>query len=329
MAVNETLAIGIDIGATNTKVGLVCIGAPVRILEIEQFPTDLRGKDPTSFLAQTNAIVERYAGGRHLQRIGVALCSLINADRTGAFLSVNAPALNHLNMKATLEGRFDCPVQVMNDVNAYALAEYVMGAGQGTQRLLCLALGTGVAIACLHQGQPIETWAGVPADAARIILDPAAEVTCKAHVRGSAEALCGTANIVRLAERRYGTELLTPHEVITAAREGDPRAGQVMAEIGRHVGHLLALLSPVFFPQRILLTGGTAEAGEPLLQAVRKRYAQMIGDYMSNLALLETGTATPVEIVKGALGPEAAVIGAVLPGAKNPHTKKPSNKGNL
>ena len=201
----------------------------------------------------------------------------------------------------------------MNDVNAYALAEYTLGAGQGAQRLLCLALGTGVAIACLHHGRMIETWAGVPADAARIILDPSSEVTCNGNVRGSAEALCGTANIARLAKLRYGIDTLTPREVISAARNGDPLAAQVMAEIGGHVGHLLALLSPVFFPQRILLTGGTAEAGEPLLRAVRERYAGMIGDYMANLALMETGVATPVEIHKGALGPEAAVIGAVLP----------------
>jgi glucokinase len=311
--VSETLAIGIDIGATNTKIGLVCIGTSTRILELEQIPTDLRADDPTPFLVRANAVVEQYARGERLQRIGVALCSLINADHSGAFLSVNAPALNHLDIKAAFENRFGYPVQVMNDVNAYTLAEYHLGAGRGAQRLLCLALGTGLAIACLHQGRLIETWAGVPADAARIILDPTSEVACNAHVRGSAEALCGTANIVRLAERYYGANLPTPREVITAAREGDPRAGQVMAEIGGYVGHLLALLSPVFFPHRILLTGGTAEAGEPLLRAVRERYAALIGDYMANLSLLETGTARPVEICKGALGPEAAVIGTVLP----------------
>jgi glucokinase len=313
--VSEAFAIGIDIGATNTKIGLVDIGTPARILALEQIPSDLRGTDPAPYLAGVYEIIERLAPARP-QRIGVSLCSLINADHTGAFLSVNAPALDQLNIQFAFASRYGCPVQVMNDVCAYALAEYALGAGRGVQRLLCVALGTGLAIASIHGGRLVETWAGVPADAARIILDPLAEVTCKAHVRGSAEALCGTASIVRLAERRYGTDVITPREVITASREGDPLAAQVMSEIGRHVGHLLALLSPVFFPQRILLTGGTAEAGEPLLGAVRERYAAMIGDYMAYLAQLETGRAVPVEICKGSLGPEAAVIGAVL---ESPH----------
>jgi glucokinase len=313
--VAEELAIGIDIGATNTKIGLVCRGASTRIIDHEQLPTDLRNDNPAPFLSALSEIIERIIGQEPIQRIGISLCSLINADHSGAFLSVNAPALNHLNIKAVFEERFGCPVQVMNDVNAYSLAEYTLGAGRGAQRLLCLALGTGLAIACINQGRLIETWAGVPADAARIILDPAAEVMCNGGVRGSAEALCGTANITRLAKMRYGKDAFTPREVITASRAGDPLAGQVMAEIGGHVGHLLALLSPIFFPQRILLTGGTSEAGEPLLRAVRERYAALIGDYMANLALTETGAAMRVEICKGALGPEAAVIGAVLPGA--------------
>ena len=101
-------------------------------------------------------------------------------------------------------------------------------------------------------------------------------------------------------------------DVITGSRTGDPRAGQVMAQIGFHVGHLLALLSPVYFPQRILITGGTAEAGAPLFEAVRRRYTAMIGDFMTTLAELDSGEARPVEIQKAALGPEAAVIGAVL-----------------
>jgi predicted NBD/HSP70 family sugar kinase len=100
--------------------------------------------------------------------------------------------------------------------------------------------------------------------------------------------------------------------VISAAREdSDPRASAVMAEIGRSVGHLLAILSPIFFPQRIVITGGTAEAGEAFFQAIRDRYHKLIGPFMTSLAELATGTPRQVEIVKGRLGPDAAILGAV------------------
>lgn len=304
------LAIGIDVGATNTKIGLV--NSSAEIVDHQIIASDLGAHDQTAFLAATGRIVAHYLRGNQVNGIGISLCSLINEEHTGASLSVNAPALNHLNIKAAFESRFGCLAQVINDVNAYALAEYHYGAGQGTQRLLCSAVGTGVAIASIINGRLIETWGGVAADAARVILDPSADVFCNGKVRGSAEALCGTAHLLRLAQAGYGRDGCTAHDVVTASRQGsDPIASRIMAELGGHVGHLLAILSPIFFPQKILVTGGISEAGDPFFNAIRERYADLIGDYMTNLALLETGIARPVEICKGALGPEAAIIGAV------------------
>ena len=304
----DTFAVGIDIGATNTKIGLVDSSA--RIVDHHTIPSHLDTADPAPFLARVNAVVEQYTSRYPVKGIGVALCSLVNDEHTGALLAVNAPALNHVNIQQAFETRFGCPVQVLNDVVSYAIAEYCCGAGQGVKRLLCLALGTGLAIAALINGRVMETWGGVSADAARIILEPGAEVRCKAGIQGAAEALCGTAHVERLARARYSRENVTAREVIAASREGsDPAACQVMAEIGGHVGHLLAILSPVYFPQRIVITGGTAEAGEPLFQAIQERYTRLIGDYMTSLSVLETGEARPVEIWKARLGPEAAIIG--------------------
>ena len=315
------LAIGIDIGGTNTKIGLV--DASAQLLDYQVVRSDLMGDDPAPFVAAMSGIVERYLQAYPVAGIGFSLCSLVNAERSGAFLSVNAPALNYLNIKAVFESRFGRPVQVLNDVNAYALAEYHFGAGQGSKRLLCVAVGTGVAVAAIIDGRMIETWGGVAADAARIILDPGAEVVCNGNVRGSAEALCGSANLLRLARQAYAQDAyardayarddITAREVIAAAKEeSDPIARQVMATIGNHLGHLLAILSPIFFPHRIVITGGTSEAGDPLFGAIRERYSALIGEYMANLSLLETGAAHPVDIRKGALGPEAAIIGAVF-----------------
>lgn len=310
-----TYAVGIDIGATNTKIGLVKFSAPAaaHIVAQRTIPSRLHGPSAEPFVDDIAGAVWQVAERAPISRVGVSLCSLINAKHTGAFLSVNAPALNHYDIKAACEARFGCPVRVMNDVNAYALAEFHYGAGQGVQRLLCIALGTGLAIACINDGRLLETWAGVCADAARIILDPSSGVACNAGVRGSAEALCGTTHIVRLAQRCYGREDVTAREVITASRSGDdPTAASVMAEIGGHVGHLAAILSPIFFPQRIVITGGTSEAGDALFTAIRTRYASLIGDYMANLAHFETDASRPVEIIKGALGPEAAILGSVI-----------------
>jgi glucokinase len=308
----DAFYIGIDVGATSTK---VCLVTPVgQIREYQTIPSNLRKPTPDSFLEDVNTIVARLIQNHPVDGIGIALCSLVNQDHSGAFLSVNAPALNNLNIKRAFEKRFGLPVRVINDVNAFALAEYHLGAGRDTHRMLCLALGTGLAVSALINGQVIELWGGVAADAARIILDPNSTRSCQAGVFGSAEALLGTAYIEDRARELYGRQYITAHQVITAAREvQDPIACQVMSEVGQHAGHLLALLSPVFFPERIIITGGTAQAGESLFSAVRERYQALIGAYFSKLIYLETGLAGQcVEIVKGMLGPDAATIGAVL-----------------
>jgi glucokinase len=306
---DNNLAIGIDVGATNTKIGLV--ESSGKILEHRIIPSELHSQDPALFLNASGAIVSQFLSQRVVKGIGISLCSIINEAKTGVLLSVNAPALAGLNVRQAFEDRFGLPVQVSNDVGAFALAESHYGAGKGMRRVLCLGLGTGLAIAAVIDGCILETWGGISADAARMVLEPNADVHCKAGVRGSAEALCGVANIERLARQAYRREDVSAREVIEASRAGDVLAGQVMAQIGGYAGHLLALLSPIFFPQRILITGGTAEAGDPLFAAVRRRYETLIGDYMTNLAQLDTGKKHPVEILKAALGPEAAVIGAV------------------
>jgi glucokinase len=307
---DDELAVGIDIGASYTKIGLV--NSAGVILEHRTIPSELQSDDPSVFLTASEAVVSQLLAHRTVKGIGISLCSIVNEAHTGVLLSVNAPALAGLNIRQAFADRFDLPVQVSNDVAAYALAESRFGAGQGVRRVLCLGLGTGLAIAAVIDGRVYETWGGISADAGRIILEPESNICCKAGVRGSAEALCGMANIERLARSIYGQENISARDVIAGSRSGDQRAGQVMVQIGLHVGHLLALLSPVYFPQRILITGGTAEAGVPLFEAARRRYAALIGDFMTTLGQLESGEPRPVEIEKAALGPEAAVIGAVI-----------------
>ena len=248
---DSEFAIGIDVGATNTKIGLV--DASGELLEHHVIPSDLQSHDPALFLNASGAIVAQFLSQRVVKGIGISLCSIINEEKTGVLLSVNAPALAGLNVRQAFEDRFSLPVQISNDVGAFALAESRFGAGKGIRRVLCLGLGTGLAIAAVIDGRILETWGGISADAARMVLEPDADVRCKAGVRGSAEALCGVANIERLAHLAYRRDDVSAREVIEASRAGDALAGQVMAQIGEHAGHLLALLSPIFFPSAFSL----------------------------------------------------------------------------
>ena len=101
--------------------------------------------------------------------------------------------------------------------------------------------------------------------------------------------------------------------VIEAARQGeDAIAVGILREIGTNLGHAAAILSAIFLPERIALTGGTTVAGPVLLDACRVRFEELMGDYNRTMAHLTGAYHQGVEIVLGETGPEAGVLGAVV-----------------
>ena len=105
---------------------------------------------------------------------------------------------------------------------------------------------------------------------------------------------------------------MSAHDVITGAREGnDEKALAVIRRIGDYVGQLLASLSVIYLPDRMALTGGTAEAGPVLLETVRSRWDELVGDY--HRTYVEMGDYYDgTEIVLGRTRGETGVVGAVV-----------------
>src|SRR5262249_1816769 len=144
-----------------------------------------------------------------------------------------------------------------------------------------------------------------------IILDPQAPRDSNG-IRGSAEGLCGVQGIERLARERYG-RAVSAHEVIAAASAGgDPTAEAIMAQIGMWLGPTPASLSVIFYPERIAVTGGTASAGAPLINACRQQFDALVGDFFRDLAANTGGHFRDVEIVLGEGGGETGILGAAV-----------------
>jgi glucokinase len=224
---------------------------------------------------------------------------------------MNTPALHAVDLKTPLENWFELPVVVNNDLTAHALAEYTYGSGRGARRFLCLAIGTGLGAGVIVDGEPLRFVGGCAGDTGHVILEPGGP-PCSSGCRGCAEALCGVPGLERLAFQAYG-KAVPAHEVISAARLGDdPLAVSVMTRIGRYLGQALASLSVIYLPDRIALTGGTAEAGPLLLEAVRKRFEELVGDYHHTFARLGGDFYSGVEIVLGENRGETGVIGAAV-----------------
>lgn len=304
-------ALGIDIGGTNTKLGL--IDRRGNLIAFLHFPTDAAGTDPHPFLTRLEENMDKLlvqAPGL-LAGIGISTHGYIDEGRHGPIACLSTPALRGIDLSSWAGERYHLPVRLNNDLIAHALAEYTYGSGRGSRRFMCLAVGTGLGVGVIINGEPLRYVGGTTGDGGRLILERGG-IKCKYGVGGSAEALCGVANIERLAEQRYKRRV-PAHEVISAAREGsDPTAVQIIRQIGEHLGLVLANLYFIFLPEKIALTGGTAEAGAVLLEAVRQHFYELAGEYSHILQELTIGYYGAVEIVLGEKPNESGLLGAVV-----------------
>jgi len=304
-------ALGVDIGGTNTKVGLVDINGEVSLFN--SFPTQAQGKDPNPFLMQLRDIIHEILDSTltKVNGIGISTHGYIDDERHGPIISESTPAIRGIDLHGMLHSEFNLPVKVSNDLAAHAMAEYYFGCGRGTRRFMTMAVGTGIGVGVVIDGKPLRFVGGTTGDTGRIILQPGGP-KCSYNVSGSAEALCGTANIERQAVLYYG-EKVPAYQVIKAARDGtDLIAIDIIQQIGYYLGWVIASLSAIFLPEKVALTGGTSEAGYVLLEACRKRFEEMVGDYHITLARLSGGYHKGVEIVLSQYREESGVVGAVV-----------------
>lgn len=306
------LAIGIDIGGHMTKFGV--IDASGVILASRRIPSQLTQERISGYLDilldTTKSMLDGFRAD--VTAVGISLIGAVREEQGCTVFAVNGPGLQGVNLRTLLGPSLGLPVFLTNDLTAHALAECWFGVGVGTSRFLCLALGTGVGAGVVIDGNPVMFWGGTAGDAGRIILDPGAAAKCDGGVSGSAEALCGVAGIESLALERYGRPVACPALIQAARRGDDPIAAGIFREIGAHLGHLLAILSVLFFPSRIALSGGVAEAGPALLDPCAAAFESLIADYFKMVAESSRGYCTTVEIRKGLLGSDAAMIGAAV-----------------
>ena len=311
MSANQPSVLGIDIGGTNTKLGLVQPDGTIRLSS--KIPTNAKGSNPDDFFARLFAAVDdlRAAAGADLLGIGVSAHGEVDRERRRPIIAGNTPALRNVDVRGRIEQRYGLPVVMNNDLTAHALGEYYFGCGNGIERFMCMAIGTGLGAALIVEGKPLIIDGGNSGNTGLIVIAPDAPRDSN-KIRGSAESLCGVPGIERLARERYGRPL-TAYEVISAARVGDdPIAVAIMTQIGDWLGLTLASLSVIFYPQRIALTGGTAAAGDVLLNACRARFDDLVGDFFRDLAANTGGNFKDVEIVLGEGGGETGLLGAAV-----------------
>lgn len=273
----ERLALGIDIGGTNTVFAFL---APQgQLLERTVIPTRAReGGEQLMARICTGAVAMLAQAPGPVAAIGVGSAGQIDpVTGTCLFANDNLPGWTGMPIRSRLQAVTGLPVFVGNDANVAALGEQRYGAGVGVANMVCITLGTGVGGGIISEGRMLTGHRGVAGELGHIIVQ-AEGAPCPCGLRGCLEAYA-SATAVRLRAQEAmaaypqsalrAADPLTAKAVFAAAATGDTLAGQIVAETARYLAVGLASIINVLDPELILIGGGVSLSGEPFLEQVR------------------------------------------------------------
>lgn len=308
------LVVGADVGGTYVKATIVdAHGQPLWQDDIPTDPTD-----PAGTIDRLAAAVLAWAGRQGaaaaIGAVGLACAGIVDrrAGRLGR--SPNLPGWQGADLAANLRRAFgDVPLVIANDVNAALYGEYRHGVGQGCRDLVMIAMGTGVGGGVLIDGALVTGRGDGAGEIGHMTLDLDGP-PCRCGGRGCLESYCGSVGLLAEARRLAGAGQaspawrdlvatrganLTTRDCHALAVAGDPTAGRLFAAAGRRLGQAVASLVNVLAPERVIIGGGVALAGDLLLDPCREMVARHV--------IAEPGRTTPV--VMAGLGPHAAARG--------------------
>ena len=279
----NTYSIGIDIGGTNTDIGLVRDDG--RCMAKKNLPTN-KYYDASVYVSDICDKIKDLMGENELTAIdGIGIAAPAGNFYTGCI--ENATNLNFkgvIDLAALFHDHLDVPVVVSNDANAAAYGELIYGGAKGMKHFVMFTLGTGVGSGIVVDGKLVHGKTGGAGELGHAILIPEGR-PCGCGRKGCLETYTSATGIRRTALemmeaipdydgtlRKVDPKELTSKMVGDAAKYGDPLAIKVFEKTGYWLG--IALANAVAFsgPEAIFLMGGPVKAGEVLLKPTRESF---------------------------------------------------------
>lgn len=289
--------LAVDLGGTTIKAEIV--DGQGEVLASGASPTP-RGKDAlvsVSRLGRRLIDQVELAGRGPVARAGLVVPGIVDRTRHVGVFSANIGWRN-LDFGTPLETAWGMPVLLDHDVTIAGWAEWQAGAGRGCDDMFFVALGTGVAAAIVAGGHLLRGGLGQGGEFGHVVVRPGGPL-CGCGARGCLEAVSSAASIARAYGALVGRQVEGAADVLIAMAD-DPMAVRVWEEALAALADGLIGIVNVLSPARIVLGGGLAESGDPLIKP--------LDDALSGRAKL---VPAPV-ILRAAFGARAALVGAAL-----------------
>ena len=301
---SSPLAIGFDFGATTVKPGVVREGVIIEkappIITRQDGDTDALIREMLETVARLRA--------RHpdISAVGFGVPGIINPISGMVINLTNVKGWKEIPLRDVVQKETGLVANLENDAKSMAYAEWKHGAGAQVANVICVTLGTAVGGALILNGKLFRGANFVAGEIGQMSIDYQG-VDFVYGNKGALEAYVGHYKIADRARemflaagREISEEDADPKNLSYAADQGDPIAEAVWQDIGLKIGVGLTNVIWLVNPDRIVLGGGVANAGERLFRFIRQtiesRCEKTFWEFL--------------EIVPAQLGNDAGIIGA-------------------
>ena len=280
---DKPYVIGIDVGGTNTVVGIV--DKRGQILRSGSLKTG-KYAEVEDYLNELSQVIEDVikdiATKDQIKGIGAG-------TPNGNYFTGSIEFAPNLRWKGVipfaqmLEDRVGIPVALTNDANAAAIGEMTYGAARGMKDFIVITLGTGVGSGIVVNGQMVYGHDGFAGELGHVIMRRTNGRICGCGRAGCLEAYTSATGVARTAReylemqhesqtqlRNIPIDDITSKDVFDAAMAGDEMAKEIFRFTGEMLGEAFADFVAFSSPEAIILFGGLAKAGDLIMNPIRE-----------------------------------------------------------
>ncbi len=305
--------VGIDIGGTNSVIGLVNReGQVIATTSIKTQSYPEFGQYADALSDAIKSLIAANGGIEKVQGVGVGAPNA-NFYSGNIEYAANLPWKGVVPFAKEISKRVGLPVSLTNDANAAAIGEMTYGVARGMRDFIMITLGTGVGSGIVANGQMIYGHDGFAGELGHCIVMRNGR-QCGCGNCGCLETYTSATGVARTAReflekranedsllRRIPAKDITSKDVFDAAKEGDQMAKDIFAFTGEILGQSLADFVKFSSPEAFVLFGGLAKSGDLLIEPIKKAMeANLMPIFRNKVKILLSG-------MKEA---DAAVLGA-------------------
>jgi glucokinase len=279
----KSYAIGIDIGGTNTKFGVVDRNG--KILEQSRMLTNVY-EDVEEYIkdlaANLKPLIARAGGAEKCIGIGIGAPNGNYYSGTIEY-AANLKWRGIIPFAKMVTDKTGIPVKLTNDANAAAMGEMMYGCAKGMKHFIVITLGTGVGSGIVIDGKIVLGHDGFAGELGHTIIRPGGRLHKGTNIKGSLEAYASATGVRETALelltaypekesllRDYSINELTSQSVYECAMKGDTIANEIFESTGHILGEALANFVMFSSPEAIILFGGLTKAGDLIMNPTRQ-----------------------------------------------------------